>query len=153
MIRAFEARDLTAVMQIWLDTNTKAHHFIPKEYWTNHYDMVKELLPQAEVYVYEADDIHQIAGFAGLMDDYIAGIFIEEGAQSKGIGKQLLDYVKKSKTVLKLSVYQRNVRAVSFYQREQFVIASENTDDGTGEKEFVMSWSRPFCRAVLWDGA
>ena len=29
MIRAFEEKDLTAIMQIWLDTNIKAHYFIP----------------------------------------------------------------------------------------------------------------------------
>lgn len=142
MIRAFRAHDLTTVMQIWFDTNTKAHHFISKEYWANNYAIVEELLPQAEVYVYEDDDIHRIVGFVGLTNDYIAGIFIKEGAQSKGIGKQLLDYVKAVKTVLNLSVYQKNVRAVSFYHREQFIIQSENIDCNTNEKEFLMSWNK-----------
>lgn len=41
MIRAFEENDLTAVMQIWLDTNMKAHYFIPKEYRTDNYEMVR----------------------------------------------------------------------------------------------------------------
>lgn len=31
MIRAFEEKDLTVIMQIWLDTNIRAHYFIPKE--------------------------------------------------------------------------------------------------------------------------
>ena len=53
MIRAFEENDLTAIMQIWLDTNIKAHCFIPKEYWTDNYEMVRSVLPQAEIYVYE----------------------------------------------------------------------------------------------------
>lgn len=142
MIRTFRENDLTAVMQIWLDTNIKAHNFLPKEYWTENYAAVKEMLPQAELYVYEDDDIHQIAGFIGLTNNYIAGIFIKEGVQSKGIGKRLLNYVKEIKTVLSLSVYQKNVRAVSFYQREQFIIQSENIDDSTNEKELIMNWSK-----------
>ena len=142
VIRTFKENDLTAVMQIWLDTNIKAHHFIPKEYWTDHYETVKELLPQAEVYVYEADENHQIAGFIGLTGNYIDGIFIKEAVQSKGIGKQLLDYVKKEKGTLRLNVYQKNVRAVSFYRREGFTVQSESMEDSTKEKDFVMKWCK-----------
>ncbi len=140
MIRAFRENDLTAVMQIWLDTIMKAHKFIRKEYWTNNYPVVKEMLPQAEGYVYEDDDTHQIVGFIGLTNNYIAGIFIKEAAQSKGIGKQLLNYVKEMKSDLNLNVYQKNVRAVSFYLREKFIIQSESIDENTNEKEFIMNW-------------
>lgn len=142
MIRAFRENDLTAVMQLWLDTNIKTHKFIPEEYWIDNYTVVKKMLPQAEVYVYEDDDTHQIAGFIGLTSNYIAGIFIKEAAQSKGIGKQLLSYVKEMKSDLSLSVYQKNVRAVSFYLREQFILQSESIDDNTNEKQFIMNWSK-----------
>ena len=128
-------------MQIWLDTNIQAHNFILKDYWTDNYDMVKEMLPQAELYVYENDETNQIDGFVGLMDDYVAGIFVRKDVQSKGIGKQLLDYVKAIKLSLSLSVYEKNTRAIHFYQRESFVIQSESIDDNTDEIEFVMTWS------------
>lgn len=139
MIRKLRENDLAAVMEIWLDSNIKVHYFIPKEYWISNYPAVKEMLPQAEVYVYEEEDTQQIIGFIGLTENYIAGIFVQENAQSRGIGKQLLNYVKEIKTTLSLSVYQKNVRAISFYQREQFIIQSENIDDNN-EKEFIMSW-------------
>lgn len=142
MIRAFRENDLLSVMQIWLDTNICAHSFIPKEYWTDNYAVVKEILPQAEVYVYEDDDIYQIIGFIGLTNNYIAGIFVKEAAQSKGTGKQLLSYVKEFKSVLSLSVYQKNIQAISFYQREKFIIQSENMDECTNEIEFIMDWSK-----------
>ena len=45
MIRTFSENDLFAVMQICLDANIKAHSFIPKDYWTDNYAMVKEILP------------------------------------------------------------------------------------------------------------
>lgn len=138
MIRKLRENDVTTIMQIWLETNMKAHHFIPKEYWIQNYAVVKELVAQGEVYVYEEN--HQLVGFIGLTDDYIAGIFITELAQSKGIGKQLLNFVKKIKSTLSLSVYQKNERAISFYQREQFIIQSENMDDSTNEKELIMKW-------------
>ncbi len=142
MIRTFRENDLIIVMQIWLEVNINAYNFIPKEYWTANYEMVKEILPKAEIYVYEDNITNQIDGFIGLIDNYIAGLFVKEAAQSKGIGKQLLDYVKSIKPDMSLSVYQKNIRAVDFYQREQFQIQSENLDENTNEKEFIMFWSK-----------
>ncbi len=142
MIRAFEENDLTAIMQIWLDTNIKTQYFIPKEYWTDNYEMVRSVLPQAEVYVYEDDTTKQIDGFIGLSDDYIEGIFVKESVQSNGIGKQLLEHTKCVKSKMSLCVYQKNTRAIQFYQREQFVIQFENTDDNTNQKEYVMIWEK-----------
>ncbi|OUP75297.1 N-acetyltransferase [Anaeromassilibacillus sp. An172] len=142
MIRQFKKNDLSAVMQIWLDTNIKAHDFIPKEYWENNYEIVKEILPDAEIYVHEDDTAGFIDGFIGLTDNYIAGIFVKEDKQSKGIGKKLLNYVKNVKSNISLSVYQKNTKAVRFYKREQFQIVSENVDDITNEKEFIMEWNK-----------
>lgn len=142
MIRKFKEDDLNTVMQIWFDTNIKAHHFISRQYWIDNYEMVKDILPKKEIYVYEDDNINQINGFIGLMDNYIAGIFVNKNNQSRGIGKQLLDYVKEIKETLNLSVYQKNIRAISFYQREQFIIQSEHIDNDNSEKEFIMIWSK-----------
>ncbi len=61
-------------------------------------------------------------------------------AQSQGIGKRLLDFVKERKESLYLSAYEKNERAVRFYQREGFVIREERLDESTGEKEYVMVW-------------
>ena len=141
MIRTFRVNDLDDIMQIWIDTNIKAHSFISKEYWINNYMTVKDILPQAEIYVYE-DDSKRIDGFIGLTDNYIAGIFVRESVQSRGIGKHLLDYAKRMKQTMSLSVYQKNTRAVLFYRREQFTIQSENIDDNTGEKEYTMMWRK-----------
>ena len=140
MIRACRSDDIDTLMQIWLDANLCAHSFIPKTYWTDHYEQVKHMLPQAELYVYEEERSGEIEGFIGLTEDYIAGIFVREQYRSKGIGKQLLNYAKSFKQRLSLNVYQKNERAVHFYQREHFVVQSEHTDEATGENEYVMIW-------------
>ena len=142
MIRKYVDGDIDAVMQIWLNTNIQAHSFISQDYWKNNFDMVKEMMPLAEIYVHEVDNANQIDGFIGLNNDYIEGIFIKEAAQSKGAGKQLLDHVKKVKSTLKLNVYQKNERAIQFYLREKFSIQSESLDSNTGEKELIMVWKR-----------
>ena len=74
--------------------------FISEQYWINNYELVKEMLPQAEVYVFEVDKM--IQGFVGLNNEYIEG-------------------------------------AISFYQREGFIIQCEGLDEATGEKERLVS--------------
>lgn len=138
MIRKFKETDIDKVADIWLDTNIKAHHFIPAEYWKSNFESVKEMFLQAEIYVYEEAD--RIQGFIGLDNNYIAGIFVCNAVQSKGIGKQLLDYVKTIKSELSLNVYKKNTRAVQFYQREKFSVLRESVDENTNETEYFMTW-------------
>lgn len=137
-IRKMICADIDDIMRIWLDCNVKAHHFIPASYWLDHYDDVKRLIAQAEVYVCEISK--KIVGFIGLSDNYIAGIFVDPDLQSQGIGKKLLDSIKAFKPQLLLHVYCKNRRAVKFYQRENFVIDSEDIDADTGEQEFLMKF-------------
>ena len=138
MIRRLQKKDVNRVAELWLDTNLKAHDFIPAQYWRSNYDLVKEMLLQAEVYVYE--DGQKIQGFIGLDGDDIEGIFVSDEMQSQGIGKTLIDFVKAKKTKLSLNVYQKNVRAIRFYQKEGFEIESEGLDEATGEKDYAMTW-------------
>ena len=140
MIRKLLNEDIDRVADIWLKTNLKAHYFITNQYWKSNYELVKEMMLQSEVYVFEVDKM--IQGFVGLNDEYIEGIFISDEMQSCGIGKLLLDYIKDKKERLQLNVYQKNARAISFYQREGFIIEGEGLDEATGEKEYTMLWKQ-----------
>ena len=140
MIRKLRKTDLDEVAYIWLHTNKKAHDFIAETYWDEHFEMVEGMLGDAEIYVFEEQG--QIKGFVGLDGEYIAGIFVREKEQSLGIGKQLLDFVKSLKGQLKLNVYQKNERSIKFYTREQFEIQDEQTDEATGEAEYLMLWKK-----------
>ena len=142
MIRKFENLDLDAVMQIWLQANLDAHVFIPASFWRGHFEIVRDMLPQAELYVHENKATRQIDGFIGLTENHIEGIFVVKSARSKGIGKALLDYVKSRRPRLTLGVYQKNERALAFYRREQFAVHSEGIDGDTNEADIQMLWTR-----------
>lgn len=116
MIRNFEITELKSIMRIWLESNIKAHDFIDKSYWQDNYDLVQAMLPNATIFVYE--EKKQIQGFIGLMGNYIAGIFVEESNQSKGIGKELLNYVKKSNSKLLLQVYKKTFGQLNFMREK-----------------------------------
>ena len=51
-----------------------------------------------------------------------------------------LHNIDQIKQQLKLNVYQKNTKAVNFYQRENFKIQNSSTDTDTGEKEYTMIW-------------
>ena len=140
MIRELRKVDINKVAEIWLDTNIKTHYFISAQYWKSNFELVKELLLQATVDVYE--DKQEIQGFIGLSNEYIEGIFVSAEMQSQGIGKILLNYVKGKRNKLILNVYQKNTRAISFYQREGFEIQYSGLDEATGEKDYVMAWQQ-----------
>ena len=140
MIRRFENKDLDQVMSIWLQVNMESHSFIEADYWKDNYEMVREMIPKAEVLVSEENG--QIRGFIGLIDTYIAGIFVRAAEQSKGVGTGLLHTVMKSRDNLRLSVYKKNMRAVSFYQHYGFQIKNQEIDESTSEEEYMMEWYR-----------
>lgn len=138
MIREFKIDDLDAVMSIWLKSNIAAHDFILESYWQKNYELVKKLLPDAAISVYEEGRL--ISGFIGISDEYINGIFVDPTRQSQGIGKALLKHAKKPCEELSLQVYKKNTRAIQFYLREGFSILKEQIDENTGEEELVMKW-------------
>lgn len=141
MIRKAEASDLEALMGIWLDANVQAHSFIPAGHWQGCYAAVREMLPQAELYVHQGA-AGEADAFLGLQGDYIAGLFVREEARGRGAGKQLLDQAKAIRPRLALHVYQKNTRAVSFYEREGFAVCEAGVDESTGEAEWTMTWQR-----------
>ncbi len=148
MIRELQESDINRVAEIWLDTNIKTHCFIPAEYWKGNFDLVKEMLLQAEVYVYENEK--KVQGFIGLTDEHIEGIFVSDKIQSQGIGESLLNFVKDRKEILSLNVYQTNTRAIYFYQREGFEIQSEGLDEATDEKITLWFGNQNRIIADLW---
>lgn len=131
--------EIDDVIKLWLEVNIHTHNYISESYWKSNKELVKEMMLESEVYVYEEQTIK---GFVGLNDTYLAGIFVDQNYQSQGIGRKLLDYVKDKKNELSLSVYQKNKKAIHFYERESFVKDSEELDETTGEKEFVMGWHK-----------
>lgn len=141
MIKEFKIENLEEVMEIWLQNNINAHDFIEKEYWINNFDLVKKLLPDAKVYIFQEDNI--IKGFIGVIEDgYIAGLFVKEEYQREGIGEKLIKYIKPKYNQLKLDVYSKNKNAMKFYLKNNFKIVNEKNNEDTNELEYEMIFSK-----------
>lgn len=137
MIKNFNLSKLDSIMEIWLETNIEAHDFIQKEYWINNYDLVKQMLPLADIYIFEENNV--IKGFIGITEgNYIAGLFVKKEYQREGIGRNLIDYCKCKYSFLKLDVFMKNKNAVNFYYKNGFKILDEHLNEETSEIEYTM---------------
>ena len=84
-----------------------------------------------------------IGGFISMVDSFLAAIFVAVDQQGKGIGKQLIDFVKQEQSVIELKVYKKNAPSIRFYQKQGFTLVEESLEIGTGEIECLMQWQQP----------
>ena len=136
MIRLAERQDLDRIMEIWLEGNLQAHNFVDPDYWTGCLQEVREAIAQADVWVWDEND--RVEAFAGMVEHYLAGLFVSGAQRGKGIGGLLLEHIKEQRFPLTLHVYSRNAGAVQFYERHGFGIVSEYIDPETGQPEREM---------------
>ena len=109
MIRKMEEKDISDVLQIWLETNIKAHSFIDKEYWTGNYEMVKQILPEAEVYVYEENkeikELYAYFDFPVLPEELKAEDIVKETRHDKKMEHGKIKFILLDK-VGEATIYQ-----------------------------------------------
>ncbi|WP_158963032.1 N-acetyltransferase [Myroides fluvii] len=139
MIRLFKTEDSRAVVDLWYEASILAHDFIDASYWQEKKaDMEQIYIPSSETYVYEQE--HCIVGFVSLVENYIAAIFVAPNEQGKGIGKELMQFIKQKRSTLELGVYAKNTNSIAFYEKQGFVVVEEKLDESTGEREVVMEY-------------
>jgi putative acetyltransferase len=142
MIREFNPSDTQQVLDLWYDSVIIAHNFIPAYYWEMAREKVeKEYLGISKTWVYEENG--KIRGFISIISgDTIGALFVAPEDQNKGIGSELIEYVKEKYSFLVLSVYRKNKKAISFYEENGFVYEYEQTDLNTQETEEVYTYSK-----------
>lgn len=141
MIKEFKIEQLDEVMKIWIETNIDAHNFIPKEYWINNFELVKQMLPTANNYVFEENNI--IKGFIGIIEQsYIAGLFVKKEYQGEGIGQKLIECSKSKYGHLTLDVFVKNEKALNFYYKNSFEVLDTKINEETKELEYTMIFNK-----------
>jgi Acetyltransferases len=127
-----------ALMAIWLAGNLDAHPFIAAKYWQDRIPEVAQQFEKATIYVVFQDD--QIVGFAVMKTHYLASMFVKPGYRDDGIGSLLLFALKSDYTQIRLSVYEKNSKAVRFYQNHDFELKDRSVNPDTDEVELKMKW-------------
>lgn len=89
----------------------------------------------AQDQVWVAEDDGAIVGFCAFKADWLDHLYLLPSHVGKTLGSELLKRGKASCSYLQLWVFQQNVRAISFYERQGFVRVMET--DGSGNEEKV----------------
>lgn len=130
---------LEGVLDIWLAASLQAHDFVPAAHWRARLrDMREHYLPLSETLVCCDDATGRPLGFASLVDDVLAGLFVAPDAQGQGVGRRLLKLCLRMHPELSLKVYAQNTRAVRFYERHGFVRCGVGVEAQTGCVEYSM---------------
>lgn len=141
MIREATSLDIDRIIDIWLGTSLLAHDFIAADYWIGNQEAMRnQYIPSCKTYVYEDNESGEVLGFVSMNEGYLAAIFVTPAFQGKGIGRELLNYVKNISPVITLSVYSKNTPSIHFYKREGFRQMEERLDRNTNEYEWVMKY-------------
>lgn len=139
MIRAFRNEDSEAVVTLWLEASLQAHAFVGTGYWESKVEDMRTLyLPLSEIVVDADEATGEITGFAALVEDFLAALFVAPRHQGKGTGTRLLKLAQKMRGTLELSVYAENERAVEFYRKHGFKVVGQGVEEATGHLELTM---------------
>lgn len=131
IIRAYRHTDCDRLVNIWLEASRIGHPFLTESQLLSQSRQVRDIyLPEAENWVIERNG--RAAGFIGLIDNFIGGLFIDPQAQGGGLGTKLIKYAAQLKGDLDVDVYAANPMAPAFYTRNGFIEVERRPIDDEG---------------------
>lgn len=129
-IRPRVAADDALLTALWERSVRATHDFIAEDDIQRLYPLVRDsYLPALEAWVWENPDASP-AGFIATSDDTVQMLFIEPTQRGQGIGRKLLDHVRRPG--LKVDVNEQNPQAHGFYRHYGFVDCGRSEIDGEG---------------------
>ncbi|WP_265535051.1 GNAT family N-acetyltransferase [Pseudomonas saponiphila] len=130
-IRPRVAADDALLTALWERSVRATHDFIAEDDIQRLYPLVRDsYLPALHVQVLENPDASP-AGFIATSDDTVEMLFVEPAQHGQGIGRKLLDQVRRPG--LKVDVNEQNPKAHGFYRHYGFVDCGRSATDGEGK--------------------
>lgn len=130
-IRPRVAADDALLTALWERSVRATHDFIAEDDIQRLYPLVRDsYLPALHVQVLESPDASP-AGFIATSDDTVEMLFVEPAQRGQGIGRKLLDQVRRPG--LKVDVNEQNPKAHGFYRHYGFVDCGRSATDGEGK--------------------
>lgn len=119
MIRQFETTDTDIIVSVWRAASAVAHPFLPADFIESEADALRNLyLKHAKTRVLVQDN--QVVGFAALIGDELAGLFLHPTCHGQGLGRALVDDALKDRDHLDVEVFENNKIGRRFYARYGF---------------------------------
>ena len=131
MIREYEEKDLSELLDAWYSASQVAHPFLDEDFFEQERRNIAALhLPNAETWVFELDGV--VVGFIALIGNEVGGIFVDANFHGQGIGRALMDKARSMRDVLELDVLKDNQVGRKFYEKYGFSQVDEYLHEETG---------------------
>ena len=141
MIRKHKEEDLDKILRVWYKAQALAHPFLDSSFVEKVKKDMRELyIPNSETWVYEETGI--VVGFIGMMENEIGGLFVLPNHHSKGVGTQLVSFVKEFNDELEVEVFKENKIGRAFYDKYGFEVFKELLDDNSGHVVLRMRFKK-----------
>ena len=142
VIRPAVAADHARLLAIWLAASRAGHPFLGETRLEADQAKVRDIyLPAAETWLAEING--EPAGFIGLLDDFIGGLFVDPDRHGGGLGRALVEHAAARHGALSVSVYADNAAALAFYRRLGFIETARGTEDDDARRLAVVTLARP----------
>lgn len=138
MIREFQAGDLEPLIDIWRNASKELYGSRSSEEWRELEQYTRNYIEWFTTFVYLLDG--KPVGFITLSDCEVLLLFLAPENQERGLGGELIKFVKSIFDHLKLKVHSRNERALKFYQRRGFRVCGKAVPDSFGNLQRIMWW-------------
>ena len=150
-IRQATGADHEALSLLWRRSVEATHHFLPPAEVERLFKDVRRLyLPGVEsLWVAELRQSPPAGarpvGFMGCNGPQVEMLFVDAACFRCGVGAALLAHAKAAHKCLALDVNEQNPQALTFYERQGFVIVGRSAQDGQGMPYPLlhMAWQRP----------
>lgn len=131
MIREYEEKNLSELLDVWYSASQIAHPFLDEDFFEQERgDIAASHLPNAETWVYERDGV--VVGFIALIGNEVGAIFVDPKFHGQGVGRALMDKARSIRDFLELDVFKDNVVGRKFYEKYGFSKVNEHLHEATG---------------------
>jgi putative acetyltransferase len=119
MIRKREEKHNNEIINVWYEASSLAHPFLEADFVEKAKKDLRDIyIPNTETWVYE--DNNAVIGFISMLGNEIGGLFVLPNNHFKGIGTQLVNFIKESQSELDVEVFEKNAIGRAFYEKYGF---------------------------------
>ena len=138
VIRRFEPADMEETLRVFRAACLPSHPFLKPEF----IQKSERTMRDRTLLEFETDVVDDggIRAFLCRKNAFIEALFVDPPSQQRGVGKRLLDHLKAQSSVVHLTVFAQNPRAIKFYQREDFFAVKVSEHCETGETIVLLKW-------------
>ena len=92
MIRAYEDKDIEALLEVWDHASLLATPFLEASFLEQERKNIREIyIPNTKTWVYEQND--KVVGFIAMIGNEVGAIFVDPQYHGTGLGAKLMNYV------------------------------------------------------------